>query len=183
MKTIVVLIIAFFLSTTIQAQENTSNNKLTRKEKKELKKKEEEKTKKEVAKLVESKQFVFEADQIIDRQGNIYPANSSINFIKVDSNHAVFQFGSAATIGINGLGGVTIEGEISNFKIEKNEKNGYYYIVLKVNSKFGFFDIQFDISPLGNTSARITTSDRKKIGYKGEVKSYDSSKVFQGITY
>jgi hypothetical protein len=183
MKNIIILFIAIFLSATVLAQENTSNKKLTRKEKKELKKKEEEQTKKEVSIVVESRRFVFEAEQIIDRESNTYPANSSINFIKVDSNKAVFQLGSAAVIGVNGLGGITIEGEITNYKVEKNEKNGYYYIVLKVSSRLGFFDIQFDISPLGFTRARITTSDYKKIGYSGQVKSFENSQTYQGITY
>ncbi len=183
MKSLVIVFLSILISIPTYAQENNSNKKLTRNEKKELKKKEDEETKKEITLIVESKKFVFEADQIIDRKAMTYPANSSINFIKIDSNKAVFQLGSASTIGVNGLGGITIEGEITSFKIDKNEKNGYYYIVLKVTSKFGFFDIQFDISPLGNTNAKITTSDYKKIGYSGEIKSFDDSQIFQGITY
>jgi len=183
MKSILIIITALFISISVQAQENTSNKKLTRKEKKELKKKEDEKTKKEIRLLIESNKFVFEADQIIDREGNTYAANSNINFISLDSTHVVFQLGSASLIGVNGVGGVTIEGSTSTFKVNHNEKNGYTYIIMKVESKLGFYDIQMDISPLGKTSAKITTSNNKRIGYSGEIVSFKDSRIYQGTTF
>lgn len=183
MKKIALLIFAFGILFSVQAQEATNTKKLSRKEKKELRKKEEEKTKQHISQIVESRQFVFEASQIIDRNGNIYPANSNINFIIVDSNKVIFQLGSAARIGLNGVGGVTIEGSISRFDIKRNEKNGYYYITMKVDSKLGFYDMQMDISPLGNSGAKITVAKGGKIGYSGEIRSFKDSSIYQGTTF
>jgi len=167
----------------ILAQENSNTKKLSRKEKKELRKKEKEAKIKRLSHTIESKRFVFEADQIMDRNAKTYPVISNINFVSIDSNIAVFQLGSASIVGVNGLGGVTIEGKIVNFKLNKNEKNGYYYIVLKVSTKFGFYDMQLDISPLGSTRVKITTSNHRKIGYSGVVKSFEDSNIYQGMTY
>jgi len=183
MKTTAIISLALFMLFSVQLLAQNNDKKLSRKERKELRKKEEEKTKLEISKLLESRKFVFEADQIIDREGKTYLVNSSINFISIDSNKAVFQLGSAATIGVNGVGGVTIEGEITDFNLEKNEKNGYYYLVLKVTAKTGFYEIQLDISPLGTTKARITTNNYKKINYSGNILSFEQSTIYKGITY
>jgi len=183
MKNTALIIFALFMLFSVQLMAQNNDEKLSRKEKKELRKKEEEKTKLEISKLLESRKFVFEADQIIDREGKTYLANSSINFISIDSNKAVFQLGSAATIGVNGVGGITIEGDITDFKLEKNEKNGYYYLILKVAAKTGFYEIQLDISPLGTTKARITTSDYRKVNYSGSIVSFKQSIIYKGVTY
>ena len=86
-------------------------------------------------------------------------------------------------IGINGVGGVSIKGKIESFKISKTEKNGYYYLVLKVAAIVGFYDIQMDISPSGFATAKVTTSDNKKIIYKGSIVSFDNTIIYQGTTY
>jgi len=183
MKKIALLIVVLGISFSAYSQENTRSKELSRKEKKELRKKEDEQKKKRIIAIVESQKFVFEADQIMDRNGKTYPANSSINFIILDSNKVVFQLGSASMIGVNGVGGITIEGTVSSIKINRNEKNGYYYIIMKVESKLGFYDMQIDISPLGASRAKITTSNHKEIGYSGEIIPLAESRIHQGSTF
>ena len=163
------------------AQNN--ERKLSRKERKELKKKQKEEDIKQISKLIESLHFVFEATEIIDRSGKSYNADASINFVAIDSNHLVFQLGSAMLIGINGVGGVTVEGEVTNTKITKTEKNAYYYLVIKVSARSGFYEIQMDISPYGFATVKVTTSNYKKIVYKGNIVSYDNSNIYKGTTF
>ena len=183
MKNISLIIIALFLTFSYQVQAQNSEKKLSRKERKELKNKEEEQTKKHISKLVESLHFVFEANEIIDRTGKAYNADATINFVALDSNKMVFQLGSAMLIGINGIGGITIEGTVTSSKTTKTEKNGYYYIVLKVSTTSGFYEIQMDISPMGFATVKVTTSGYKKIVYKGNIVSFENSNIYQGTAY
>jgi hypothetical protein len=183
MKKISIVLIILFLAINIQAQAQESSKKLSRKEKKELKKKKEEERKEEVIQLIDSKKFIFEAYEIIDKQGNSFPANSSINFIKIDSNKIVFQIGSARKIGINGLGGVALEGIITKFDIRSKKKGSFTYIVMKVELKTGYYDIQLDISPSGSTRVTITSSEYGKIVLVGDINSFQSSRTIQGTTY
>jgi len=176
-----ILSLIFFLSLTTMAQ--NSEKKLSRKERKELKKKQKEEDIKQMSKLVESLRFVFEANEIIDRSGKVYNADATINFVAMDSNHLVFQLGSAMLIGINDVGGITIEGKITNTKITKTEKNGYYYLVIKVSATSGFYEIQMDISPSGFATVKVTTSNYKKIVYKGNIVTYGNSNIYKGTTF
>lgn len=53
-----------------------------------------------------------------DRYGQQIRVNRMINFVAVDSANAAFQFGSASNVGVNGLGGVTIEGNITKYDVK-----------------------------------------------------------------
>ena len=183
MKKISIILLVLFLGISIQTQAQEKSKKLTRKEKKELKKKQEEKRKEEVIQLIDSKKFIFEAYEIIDKHGNSFPANSDINFIKIDSNKMVIQIGSARSIGINGLGGIALEGTITKFDVSRKKEGSFTYIVMKAELKTGYYDIQLDISPSGSTRVTITSSEYGKIVLVGDINSIQNSRTIQGTTY
>ena len=183
MKKIILLFFVFLLTYSISTQAQTEQKKLTRKEKKELKQKQKQEEALQMAKLINSKKFVFQADEIIDRSGKSYSVSYSINFIVIDSNTAVFQFGSLMLIGINGAGGVTIEGKVTKMEITKDEKNLYHYIVVRVATNRGFYDIQIDVSPSGKATAKISNTASQKIVYRGEIVAPKDSSIYKGTAY
>ena len=181
MKKIIMILLALSISLGMQAQEN---KKLTRKEKKELKKKEDAEKAAKMKALIESKQFVFEANQVQNREGVTMPVTSSINFVIVDRDTVVFQTGTTGgNPGLNGAGGVTLEGTITDYKADYNEKNKYTYIVIRTSTMAGNFEIRMDISPLGNATVRIMKLGGNKLIYNGTISSFRESRIYQGITY
>ncbi|MGL5318940.1 MAG: DUF4251 domain-containing protein [Bacteroidales bacterium] len=70
-----------------------------------------------------SSAFILEADVIYLKRGQSYPVSSSVNFISVEGEKAVVQIASNAAIGgPNGLGGITVEGNVSNLTVDKDKK-------------------------------------------------------------
>ena len=183
MKKLVIIIIALFIGFNIQAQEDNSKKKLTRKEKKELKAKKEAERIKEVSAMVEHRQFVFEADQITNSVGVSVPINSNINFVMLDSNKVVFQTGSALAAGYNGVGGITLEGKVISYKIDKNERSKSYYIVMGVTTISGQYEIRMDIFAGGSANVRVMSMSGAKIYYTGTIHSFENSTIYQGTTY
>ncbi len=175
------LILSFILLCTItilHAQEK--KKKLTREEKKELKQQQKEEAIIATTQMIENKTFVLEADQLRDQKGGMAVVNSTINFISVNGDVAVFQFGSAHAIGYNGVGGITVEGKITSWDVTKREKTGSYYIKVNISSVSGFYGITFDISSTGMADATINTNSRHKLLYSGMAVPLLESRVYKG---
>jgi len=183
MKRLVVIILLGILLFNASAQEETLSKKQKREERREIKKFEAEKNERIITKIIDDRKFVLEADYIKSKNGQTIPVTSNINFIMVDSVKAIFQFGSANTIGINGIGGVTVEGKITNFEVQKNEKAKSYYIQLNIAATGGFYDIQLIITSTGNASAQINALSQHKLEYSGRLLPLQSSRVHKGMSY
>jgi ATPase subunit of ABC transporter with duplicated ATPase domains len=182
MKKLLIILLSLSISLGIQAQEQ--NKKLSRAEKKALKKKKQEETAKKTHALLDARQFVFEASQVQNREGVTIPVNSNINFVIVDSNTVVFQTGTnIGNLGANGTGGITLEGKITDYQVDRNEKNKYTYIVIRASTMAGNFEIRMDISPSGNATVRLMKLGGKKLIYSGSINSFEDSRIYQGITY
>ncbi len=132
--------------------------------------------------MIENKAFVLEADVLRDRKGNSVPVNSTINFISTNGDVAIFQFGSAHSVGYNGVGGITVEGKITKWEIKKREKSGAYYIRINITSISGFYDIAFNISATGMADATINTNSRHKLLYSGKAVPLLESRVYTGLS-
>ena len=65
--------------------------------------------------LLEGKKFVLEAHFLKYSSGDRVNVVSTLNFISFDSLSAVIQVGSMQRVGYNGVGGVTVQGRISNW--------------------------------------------------------------------
>lgn len=77
---------------------------------------------------VENKNFVLEADYIIPRIGPSIFVSSNTNFISIQNNKATIQLAlSYQYSGPNGLGGITLDGNITNEKITTDKKGNIYY--------------------------------------------------------
>ncbi len=180
-KAAIILSILLLSSITIlQAQEK--KKKLTKEEKKELKQQQKEEAIQQTTLMIENKTFVLEADNLQNRKGITVPVSSNINFISVNGNVAVFQFGSAHTVGYNGVGGVTVEGRITSWDVKKREKSGAYYIRINITATTGFYDITFDISSTGMADATVNTNSKHKLHYSGMAVPLSESRIHKGYS-
>lgn len=181
MKKVFIVILLGCIFFSAQGQEKTNKQKLTRKEKKELRLIQEEKTKKYIDSLINTRRFILKATHLAGTINGPIAVSSSINFIKVDSNLTIFQFGSDSRQGRNGIGGYTTKGRITKFEISKNEKSGWHYVLLYIKTNTTY-QVRINISPLGFAEAEINDRGYKLI-YSGEISEIKIGAVFQGITY
>lgn len=72
---------------------------------------------------LKNQQFVLEADQVIFRGGESAFVSSNTNFVLVNQNRGTVQVAfNTAYPGPNGIGGITVDGNVSDMKIETDKR-------------------------------------------------------------
>jgi hypothetical protein len=171
------------------AQEENSvdtqtTKKLTKAQKAEQRRIEAEETAKLVDWMVNNRKFVLEANTVSNQSGERIQVSSRINFIAIDSNKITIQLATMSGIGgYNGMGGITTDGTISQFKITKlgKKSNGYSIQVLAMTS-IGSYDIFFSVSPNSNADASVGGNWGGKLNYHGFLIPLQKSKIFKGMS-
>lgn len=185
MKRILVVIVAIMMAIPVFSQE--LSKKEQKKLQKELKKeqKAEEATRKAliVGLMVEHRKFVLEANRLQDKRGKTLNVSSMINFIACDSVNGVIQIGSNSYVGANGVGGITVEGPVSNYEYELNEKNQTYTVSYNVRSPSGMYDVRMSINSEGRADATISSNWPGRVHYSGYLVPPSVSKVYKGTSY
>jgi hypothetical protein len=185
MRTIIITIATLFLVTVISAQE-IKKDTLSKKEIRALKKQKKEAELKimydSISQVIDSRQFVLEADFLNNLKGNRINVVSSLNFIEVDSAYAVLQIGSNRGMGYNGVGGITAEGKLTGWKLEKDEIKKSFFLKLNVMTNIGIYDVFMNIEADGNAIATVSGLRPGRLQFEGKIVSLNESTVFKGHT-
>ncbi len=148
--------------------------------KKQVKKEKIKKEYDETKKLIESKNFVLEADYLANRYGQIIPVTSLLNFISIEDDKAVIQIGSHNGMGRNGVGGITTEGNISDWQLNVNDKKNSLMLTMTVMTTLGIYDINYSINANGYADATLSGNFGGRLTYSGDVVSIQNSNVYKG---
>ncbi len=133
--------------------------------------------------MIENKDFVLESDYLRNRYGDRFMVSSVINFVKVEpDNVAVIQIGNNYAMGSNGVGGVTAKGKIVRWEVTPREKSKSFNIMMTVSTPVGMYDVNFQISPGGNTMAQLTGSYGGRLTFEGDLVPNDESVVYEGTS-
>lgn len=186
MKTFAILILgAFLLLGSITSYAGLpQEKKLTRKEKKEIREGELTNQLQKTAKLINKLVFVLKADYLIDKTGYMVVVDSKINFILVDSTFSTVQIGSGVGVGDNGVGGLTADGKITNWKLKENSKQKSISISYNISTKTDRFNIVMQIEANGSTQAFFSSLTKgSSLTFKGKVVPIFGSGIFKGSAY
>lgn len=133
--------------------------------------------------MVEYHKFVLEVNTLKDRRGNSLQVSSNINFIASDSITGVIQVGSNTYIGRNGVGGVTVEGSITEYKYTTHKNGGSYYITYYLRTPVGSYDVRITAYSDGRADADVSsTTWGDKLHYSGYLVPIGISRVFKGMS-
>jgi hypothetical protein len=134
--------------------------------------------------MLESHKFVLEADYVGDGKGNRIPVNSTLNFVAIDSSKGVLQIGTPFGYGWNGVGGVTVEGDITKYELKeiKGKRSNSYSLMIVLMGSSGIFDVHFNISETGLADAIVSSTTRGQLKYTGNFVPLELSRVFKGTT-
>ena len=126
--------------------------------------------------------FVLEADNVQFKNGQTVFVNSSTNFISVKGNRAVIQISpSNFASGPNGVGGVTVEGMISDQEVRTDNKGRTTFSMnvmgIGVNAQ-----VEIYMYPDSNrASATVYPNfNSNTVWLSGDIVPYDNSNVFEG---
>ena len=131
--------------------------------------------------------FVLEADNVTFPNGITRYVSSNTNYVQVDNGEGIVQtaFSNFAyNPGPNGLGGVTVEGNVNGLKMKEDKDGNYFYnytiqgmaisATVFITLTGGTNQASVSISPNFNNNNMTMT---------GRLLPIDESDVFQGTTW
>ena len=183
MKTAVIFILSVFLANGLMAQDNLSEKQLKKQAKKARQDSIDRAEYQLTKNMIDSMGFVLEAYYLANRTGSRIPVNSTLNFIKVDSSQTIIQTGRNTGMGSNGVGGVTAEGKITNWKVNKDDKHKSFYISMEVMTNIGIYSVFMDVTSSGRATARLTGLWPGQLNWDGQLVSLNKSRTFKGHSW
>jgi hypothetical protein len=158
---------------------------LTREEKKilrkERKKQDERMMTINTSQALHSSQFILKADRVMGRDGLMFNVNPRINFVSVQGDEAYVQLGSDTGIGYNGVGGVTLKGKVTSFKLDQEEKNGNYFVQLSTIGTGGGLTISMHVNVTGDmANATVQTNWGSRVDFIGKIVPAGKMQVYKG---
>ncbi|MDO5570840.1 MAG: DUF4251 domain-containing protein [Bacteroidales bacterium] len=136
----------------------------------------------EALNAIENNSFVMEIDKATFRSGSTAYLFSHLNFIEVDGKHGVIQVAfDTYRPTPNGLGGITVDGNIYGVKFSKNEKGkvSYAYSVQGISVSA---QVLITLYAGGNYAAATVSPNfnSNKIYFSGRIVSINESNIFKG---
>lgn len=126
--------------------------------------------------------FVLQADNIQLRNGTTVYVNSSTNFISVKGNRAVVQISpSNFTSGPNGVGGVTVDGMVTDQQVRTDSKGRITFTMnvmgIGINAQ-----VEIYMHPDSNqASATVYPNfNANTVWIQGTLVPYENARVFEG---
>jgi hypothetical protein len=186
MKRFIILAMTLLIITGVVAQQ-AGNSKELKKEASQ-KKKDEKNAKIDSAyrmmdMILSSKRFVLEAHRLSNNRGAQVFVTPNLNFISLDSLHAIIQVGSNAGVGGNGVGGITVDGKLTNWRYSKNDKKKNFDVFMTVQSNIGVYDVTMAIDYSGIADASITGIRSGDITFTGNILPRGNSSIFKGMSH
>lgn len=158
-KLAVLLFVASVLSFSVSAQEKT---------KKELKQEREQKKQNEIKALIDSRNFVFEAQKVTPQGGRLIHLDYNTYFLKFKADSTTCDlpfFGRGYNVGYGTDGGIKFEGKPENIRVETKKNNTT--LKATVRGKSDVYDLMFSIFYNGSTTLSVNSNNRAPINYDG----------------
>jgi hypothetical protein len=164
------------------AQQNTQKKKLTKEERKALRKQKDEENLLKIQAILESKQWIVEANTVLDRNNQSYQLNPTINFVGVDREEGALQLGFDGLVGWNGVGGVTVDGKVTRYEIKEARKNRAPQVDIRFQGKggVGSATINLTINTSFQATARVNGDFGERITFQGMLVPLQESRVYKG---
>ena len=137
----------------------------------------------EAVKALESNDFVLEANHLIFKRGRSVSVSSSRNFISMANKKATVQVSFDTPRPLqNGLGGFTVEGNVSDVKMKKDKNGGIIYSFLVQGVSISAY-VNLSLSPgSNNVSATIVPSfNSNNLTMNGNLIPQEKARVFEGF--
>ena len=180
------LILSILLITFGTVFSQGDEKEMTRKERRQARK-EQQKRERDIAldyyqKLMKKNNWVIEAHTVYNENQESFVMNPTTNFVAVEENKVTVQLGFNHIAGWNGIGGVTLEGVVNNYKVNV-QKNAVNVRLNAMGRGLGVVDLLIMVSPNGNARATISGNWGNRITFVGEMVPRDESRVYKGTTF
>lgn len=134
---------------------------------------------------IKSGSFVIEVDQLLFPRGMSKFVSSLTNFISMNEGNAVIQIATSYyNPGPNGLGGITVEGTVSDITMSTDKRGSVFYNFM-VQGMMVSATVNIQLLGDGNraTVTIYPNFNNNNLTMTGTVVPYNQSDVFQGQTF
>lgn len=133
---------------------------------------------------IKNASFVLEADAVTFRRGTRVFVNSTTNFISVKDGRAVVQVSpSYSYSGPNGVGGITVDGKVSDVRVSEDKKGNIHY---SMNVTGIMISARVDIAIIADSSkayATVTPNfSSNTVRLDGRIVPYSLSGTVEGMS-
>ena len=172
-----VTLLAFMVNSTF-AQDTDNTTEKSKKEKRE----EARKASLEIVKAAaQDSMFVIEANTLRGRNTFSQFVSSNTNFVKFEGEEVVIQTANPFGVGYNGLGGITLNGDVLQYNLSKDEKG--VRIIAQISSPFlGHSTLNISISANGNSNAILRTNRGGYLQIDGDMALLKDSRHYEGTS-
>lgn len=134
---------------------------------------------------LQSKQFVMEADRVIFRNGQSAFVSSNTNFVLVNQERGTVQVAfNTSYAGPNGIGGITVDGSVSEIKTTTDKKGN-------LNCTFSIQGIGISAQVFltlikGSNNATVTITpnfNSNRMSLSGKLVPLENSDIFKGRSW
>lgn len=168
---------------TVTAQESQPK-KLTKQERKALRNRIDSLMYTEAEAAVMDSMFVLEADEVVFKRGYTAHVTSNTNFVAVEGREAVVQVAfNVPWSGFNGLGGITVEGNVSKYETHKDKK-GNLYVEMGVSGRGISAQVTITLWAGGNKASVsiLPNFNSGRLTLNGHIVPEEDSSVFKGTS-
>lgn len=186
MRKIVTAITALLMMTalTAVAQTEAQERQLSKQERKAMQQKIDSLQYVNAMAAVSDTSFVLEADRVVFKYGYQAYVQTRTNFVMVHDGRATVQVSfNVPMAGPNGMGGVTVQGLISDYRL-KTDKSGNTYLTFNVMGSAISAQVYVTLYK-GNSEASVDIMpnfNSNRVTLKGKILPFDDSFVIQGRT-
>jgi len=127
-----------------------------------------------VQRAVESRKFVVLADRVRDQYGHTVNVNSSTNFVLLQGNDATIQLAfENGRPGVNGLGGITLEGKASNVQVDYDKKGNLQFSMMVMGAAISA-NVTFTVPKGSNRCDAVVSANMNstRITFSGKISPY-----------
>ena len=136
----------------------------------------------EAVQALDKRFFMMQTDRMMLRGGQVALVDPTTNFVSLNGETATVQVGfNAASAGMNGLGGITVQGTASDITM-RTDKKGYVFFDMNVVGIGISASVEITLFP-SNNSASVTVLpnfNMNRVTLEGKLIPYDGSAVIEG---
>ena len=182
MKRIIMTLIVLLVASVVMVMAQTDERTLTCKERKAVQARMDSIQHDEAVRALRDTAFTLQAGQVVFKRGYRAYVSSSTNFVSVAGGRATVQVSFNIPVsGPNGMGGITVEGMIGDYKT-RTDKKGVVYTSFTVLGSAISAQLFITLYP-GQSEASVEISpnfNSRRLTLEGEILPADKSFVVQG---
>ncbi len=176
------LFFLFSIAEGFSQSDRKEKKKLDRIERKTIERAEDQKRLESLESLIKDQTFVIEAYALRGKYSPQYQVSPNTNFIMVEGDKLVLQTAGGFYPGYNGLGGITINGNIIDYDISNSGENNISLMINFVSTVLGHSTLNISMNADGYATAFVTDSRGGRATFRGEVDALENSSVYEGMS-